>query len=64
MTVVQVRLDAPSEAVVRSAAKEMGVQINRVKNRGDCVQLYGTKVVDENSYSKEYHQQTQAEIAS
>ena len=47
MTSIQVRLDGPNEEIVRQAAKEMGVQVNRVKVRTDTVQLYGSKVVVE-----------------
>jgi len=43
--IIQVRLDGPTEQAVRHAAKEMGVQVNRVKKREDCVQLYGSKAI-------------------
>jgi len=47
MVTIQVRLDGPTSEDVRRAAGEMGVQVNRVVNREDCVQLYGSKVVED-----------------
>jgi hypothetical protein len=45
MEVIQVRLDGKTETAVRLAAEQMGVQVNRIKIRDDCVQLYGTVVI-------------------
>ena len=46
VVVIQVRLDGPTEDAVRYAAQQMSVQVNRVKQRNDCCQLYGTRVID------------------
>jgi hypothetical protein len=43
--VIQVRLEGLNEPAVRKMAKQMGMQISRVKHRGDCVQLYGTIIL-------------------
>lgn len=42
--VIQVRLEGPSEEIVRQMAKEMGIQVSNVKQRTDSVHLYGSKV--------------------
>jgi hypothetical protein len=47
MQVIQVRLEGSSEEAVRKAAKEMGVQVSRVKKREETWHLYGTKIVEE-----------------
>jgi len=42
---IQVRLDGQSEEIVRLAAAEMQVQVNRVKQRDDSWQLYGSRII-------------------
>ncbi|CAK9251250.1 unnamed protein product [Sphagnum jensenii] len=42
---ISVRLEGPSEAAVRAAAVQMGVQVSQVKPRGDCWHLYGSRIV-------------------
>lgn len=43
---VQVRLEGPTEEIVRKAAEEMGVQVSTVKPRGDTVHLYGSVIIN------------------
>ena len=47
-TVIQVRLEGPSQDAVRHAAKEMGVQVSNVKGRSssDVWHLYGSKIIN------------------
>lgn len=45
MRVVQVRIEGPTEGVVREAAGQMGVQVSRVCPRTDVVQLYGVRAL-------------------
>ena len=45
MVIVNVRLEAPSEAAVREAARLMGIQVSMVKERGDSWHLYGSTAI-------------------
>jgi hypothetical protein len=44
-TIINVRLEGPTEQDVRAAAQQMGLQISAVKNRGDTCHLYGSKII-------------------
>lgn len=46
--VINVRLDAPNEALARKVAKQMQIQVNRVVVREeDIIQLYGSFVTED-----------------
>lgn len=44
--VVGVRLDVPKGVDAREVAQRMGVQVQRVRDRDDVVQVYGSKIVN------------------
>lgn len=46
--VVNVRIDVPKDADPREVAKLMGIQVQRVKERDDTVQVYGSKILNIN----------------
>lgn len=45
ITVINVRLEGPTEDHVRALAKQWDLQISTVKDRGGVVHLYGSKAV-------------------
>jgi hypothetical protein len=64
LVTIQVRLDGPTEKAVRYAAEQMDVQVNQVKTRTDCCQLYGSRIFKVTEDSKPFGAMSQAELAS
>ena len=57
MVSVQVRLEGPTESVVRETAAQLGVQVSTVRGRQDSWHLYGSLMVATTTSSRKFREQ-------